>query len=201
MKLRFIQKRKLKAATVARRMPRAAEEEGQEPSISFGRAITIVLVLHLVAVGGICAFLSIKDHSHPGQQAAAAGRAAKETPQAAVAATPAAGQASAQDAQAQPREAAVPATTPVKQPAASSPSTVATASSVKDSGTTYTVAKGDTPVSIAKKLHVSYDDLLRLNKISDPKKLKIGQKLRIPMKKKPTPTTQVPADSDDEQMS
>ncbi len=58
---------------------------------------------------------------------------------------------------------------------------------MKDSGVFYTVAKGDNPVAIAKKLHVSYDDLLKLNKITDPKKLKIGQKLRIPVKKKPTP--------------
>ncbi len=67
-----------------------------------------------------------------------------------------------------------------------------TVAAVKDSGASYTVVKGDTPVSIAKKLHVSYDDLLKLNKITDPKKLKIGQKLRVPVKKKPTSTTQTP---------
>lgn len=54
----------------------------------------------------------------------------------------------------------------------------------KDSGQTYTVAKGDKPAAIAKKLRVSYDDLLKLNKIEDPKKLQIGQKLKIPAKTK-----------------
>jgi 2',3'-cyclic-nucleotide 2'-phosphodiesterase/3'-nucleotidase len=54
-----------------------------------------------------------------------------------------------------------------------------------DSGNVYTVAKGDNPVAIARKLHVSYDTLLKLNKIEDPTKLQIGQKLRIPVKNKP----------------
>jgi len=37
-------------------------------------------------------------------------------------------------------------------------------------------------VTIAKKLKVSYDDLLALNQIEDPRKLKIGQKLLVPSK-------------------
>jgi Membrane proteins related to metalloendopeptidases len=53
------------------------------------------------------------------------------------------------------------------------------------SGKLYTVVKGDNPVTIAKKLKVSYDDLIALNHIEDPRKLKIGQKLSIP---KPTKT-------------
>ena len=48
------------------------------------------------------------------------------------------------------------------------------------SGSSYTVAKGDNPYSIAKKLNVSYSDLLKANKIDDPKKLQIGQKLIVP---------------------
>src|SRR5205085_5746032 len=51
-----------------------------------------------------------------------------------------------------------------------------------DSGKTYTVGKGDNPVAIAKKLKVSYDELLALNHISDPRKLQIGQKLLVPNK-------------------
>ena len=49
-----------------------------------------------------------------------------------------------------------------------------------DSGKIYVVVKGDNPVTIAKKLKVSYDDLLELNHINDPRKLQIGQKLLIP---------------------
>jgi LysM repeat protein len=50
------------------------------------------------------------------------------------------------------------------------------------SGKIYTVAKGDNPVKIARKLKVSYEDLITLNHIEDPRKLKVGQKLLIPRK-------------------
>jgi LysM repeat protein len=46
----------------------------------------------------------------------------------------------------------------------------------------YVVAKGDNPVSIARKLKVPYDDLMTANHIEDPHKLQIGQKLIIPVK-------------------
>jgi LysM repeat protein len=51
-----------------------------------------------------------------------------------------------------------------------------------ESKKTYVVAKGDNPVSIARKFKISSDDLLTANKIEDPTKLKIGQKLIIPTK-------------------
>jgi LysM repeat protein len=51
-----------------------------------------------------------------------------------------------------------------------------------DSKKSYVVAKGDTPLKIAKKFKVPFDDLLAVNKIDDPTKLKIGQKLVIPVK-------------------
>jgi LysM repeat protein len=53
------------------------------------------------------------------------------------------------------------------------------------SGKVYTVVKGDNPVTIAKKLKVSYGDLIALNHIEDPRKLRIGQKLLIPKITKP----------------
>ena len=73
-------------------------------------------------------------------------------------------------------------TTPVEaKPVAVAPETHAPAASdVKDSGKIYTVAKGDNPVRIAKKLKVSQTSLLSLNGITDPRKLQIGQKLKIP---------------------
>ena len=45
---------------------------------------------------------------------------------------------------------------------------------------TYTVAKGDNPYAIAKKLKVSYNELIKANDIKDPTKLQIGQKLIVP---------------------
>ena len=54
--------------------------------------------------------------------------------------------------------------------------------SIVSSGKTYIVKRGDNPVTIAKKLKIPYDDLISLNHIEDPRKLKIGQKLVIPEK-------------------
>ena len=53
---------------------------------------------------------------------------------------------------------------------------------------TYTVAKGDNPVMIARKFKVSYDELIALNHIDDPRKLRVGQKLLIPNKAAKTKT-------------
>jgi LysM repeat protein len=72
-----------------------------------------------------------------------------------------------------------PTTTSSTAPAKVSPKTP---TKVSDSGKTYVVAKGDNPVTIAKKFKVPYDDLVALNHIDDPRKLKIGQKLLIPAK-------------------
>ena len=55
-------------------------------------------------------------------------------------------------------------------------------STKSDAPKTYVVAKGDNPVSIARKLKVPYDDLISANHIDDPRKLQIGQKLIIPIK-------------------
>ena len=54
-----------------------------------------------------------------------------------------------------------------------------------DTGKTYVVGKGESPYMIARKLKVNYDQLLKLNRIDDPKKLQPGQKLKIPTVNKP----------------
>ena len=208
MKIRFIPKRKLKAAVAVRRMPRAAmEDSAREPNISFGRAITVVVVLHLVAVAGVCGFLSLKSPQQEWGVAFPEGRRRARSLGAAGASAKGAGQSGAEDAGRAGAVSAAAVATPVKQPAAGNSSAgpakspvTETAPGIKDFGAVYTVARGDTPVSIAKKLHVGYDDLLKLNKITDPKKLKIGQKLRIPVKKKTTSTTRTPL-NDEGQMS
>lgn len=55
-------------------------------------------------------------------------------------------------------------------------------------GDTYTVQKGDTLFGIAAKFHVDSQELIKLNNISDPSLLHIGQKLKLPPPK-PTPTS------------
>ena len=50
-------------------------------------------------------------------------------------------------------------------------------------GKFYVVGKGENAYNIAQKNNVSYDALLKLNQIADPKKLQTGQKLRMPVSK------------------
>lgn len=70
---------------------------------------------------------------------------------------------------------------PAAAPKPATPATpAASTSSVKDSGEIYEVVKGDNPVSIARQLNVSYNDLLALNGIDDPRRLQIGQRLKVP---------------------
>jgi LysM repeat protein len=71
---------------------------------------------------------------------------------------------------------AEPATAP--KPAAGEPSKADKKPDASDK--TYTVAKGDNPYAIAKKLKVSYNELIKANDIKDPTKLQIGQKLIVP---------------------
>ncbi len=44
----------------------------------------------------------------------------------------------------------------------------------------YEVARGDNPYAIAKRFNVSYKQLLQINNIEDPRKIQIGQKLKLP---------------------
>ena len=78
-----------------------------------------------------------------------------------------------------PPSAATPPPKPLAQPANSAKEDVPPA----PDGNTYTVAKGDNPYSIAKKLHVSYNELIAINEIKDPTRVQIGQKLKIPARK------------------
>jgi LysM repeat protein len=129
-----------------------------EPNMKLARALLVVLLLHVVAVSGIIAFNAIKT-----RQAAAVAPALSQN------ATPAA---RLLGASASPSAA-------IKTDRTRRPESFKSAA---DSHKVYVVAKGDNPVSIAKKFKISYDDLIALNHIDDPRKLRVGQKLLIPTK-------------------
>ena len=57
---------------------------------------------------------------------------------------------------------------------------VGTSTATTASGITYTVKSGDSIYRIANQYKVSQDDLMRINQITDPRKMKIGMKLTIP---------------------
>ncbi len=74
-----------------------------------------------------------------------------------------------------------PAVTPIK--AVAVVPAVQPVAAVDSAPKTYTVVKGDNPVAIAKRMNVNYEEMLKLNKIDDPKKLQIGQTLKMPAAK------------------
>ncbi|MBA3543511.1 MAG: LysM peptidoglycan-binding domain-containing protein [Chthoniobacterales bacterium] len=150
--------------------------------MKLSRALLIVLVLHVVAVAGIIAFNTIKTREAFTAEASAPPlpKVMTEPPEVAPAAAP---QIAARPEPAAPNEIKKSTAQPETKAAAKPfehPKAEAKASSVPDSGEIYTVVKGDNPVTIARHLHVSYDALLELNLITDPRKLQIGQKLHIP---------------------
>lgn len=231
----------------ARRLtPSAYDDYEEEPATKLSTAFVVVLVLHLVAVGGIYAFHSIKAKRREadGTASSAATVAASPTskpalststtvPQVVSASSPKSATAQSDTHQAVPvapkaaSATVAKAETPVVHlPAPSGPSAVvpqkaamppaatpgATAATVSAKAQppsvvpvkavavvstaqpatppvpdalqkTYTVMKGDNPVAIAKKMGVNYEEMLKLNNVDDPRKLKIGQVLKMPAKK------------------
>ena len=182
---RLFNARKLSAATVRRASAASAgmDFEGiPEPNMKLSRALLIVLLLHVVAVSGIIAFNAIKTRERafvPTTSTETENKSADTAQTANHASTDKARAAAAQkenDRQHDPK----PSHSPAKDEQAKTPSS---------SGKTYVVKKGDNPVGIAKKLKVSYNDLMTLNHIDDPHKLKIGQKLLVPEAAKPKTTS------------
>ena len=62
--LKVTPRKKLRAA--AQRAAKHAEEDyaAEEPNVKLSRAFVVVLLLHIVAVGGIFAFSALKDHQN-----------------------------------------------------------------------------------------------------------------------------------------
>jgi LysM repeat protein len=154
-------RKKLRATAVRRPLRIGAAtadyDDVAEPSMKLSRALMIVLLLHVVAIAGIIAFNAIK------------------TRQSVIPSSPSSITAADAPAETKPQMTAASAAAPAKV-------STKTQTKVSDSGKSYVVAKGDNPVTIAKKFKVPYDDLVALNHIDDPRKLKIGQKLSIPAK-------------------
>src|SRR5262245_47105483 len=173
---RLLNPKKILAATVRRASAAAAgmDFEGiPEPNMKLSRALLIVLLLHVVAVAGIIAFNAIKTRERsfapepPAQAENTAADTAQSTNHADTASVRPAAVQKENDRQQDPK----PFHPTVKNEQPKTPSS---------SGKTYVVKKGDNPVAIAKKLKVSYNDLMTLNHIDDPRKLQIGQKLLVP---------------------
>ena len=202
MKIPKLPMRKKIRATTARRSAAPVEEmdyeEMSEPNMKLSRALLIVLVLHVVAVAGIIAFNTIKSRQDALPSTPASSTTTTTTTTKSEPAQPAGPPksdspvlASAANSAALPkREETMPAMPVAKALPAEPVKTTTTKSGVSaEDGKYYIVAKGDNPMSIAKKLKVSQYELLSANGITDPTKLQIGQKLIIPPQKAAAKTT------------
>jgi LysM repeat protein len=177
--LKVTPRKKLRSA--AQRAAKYAEEDAaEEPNVKLSRAFVVVLLLHIVAVGGIFAFSALKDH----QTSSAAAKPEPSNQKGTVAQGNAARGSGTAD---KTGGKTVPADVQKLVEAAhgSGGGGAKSQGSLTPEGSgetvkTYVVQKGDSPAGIAKKFKVSYADLLRTNNIDDPKKLQIGQKLLIP---------------------
>lgn len=151
-------KRKLDARVRTGAAPLMDDYDEDEPQTKLSSAFIVVLLLHVVAVGGIYAFNSIK-----------ASRRSAETPAAATAKP----------------SAATAKTTPVEpQPAAAPTSTAAPVASVVpvSKQRVYTVKPGDTLTSIARQFAVNVSDTAAANGLKPGATLRVGQVLNVPAK-------------------
>ena len=175
-------RKKLRAAA-QRSAAKYAEEDysAEEPNVKLSRAFVVVLLLHVVAVGGIFAFSALKDQ----QTGGVSGKV--ETANGKAASLPA----KAMRDPGIPDKSGNKAILPDVQKLVESSRLAGAGGGKAQSGTAaqegsgeggkfYVVQKGDSPAGIAKKFKVNYADLLKVNNIEDPKKLQIGQKLVIP---------------------
>jgi LysM repeat protein len=169
--------KKLMAATARRASAASAGmdfDDIPEPNMKLSRALLIVLLLHVVAVSGIIAFNAIKTHESSFVPAATNAEAnATGTPEPAI---------HADVPKARPVVSQKDIAPRIDPKASHSASKESHANTAASSGKSYIVKKGDNPVTIARRLDVSYDHLIALNHIDDPRKLRIGQKLLIPSK-------------------
>ena len=180
--------KRLRAATARRSAGGSAEMdygEMAEPNMKLSRALLIVLLLHVVAVSGIIAFNAIKTRQSSFAPAPSSANTENNVPARSVRST-------LNPDASSPRPAVVPhseekTSRSLLKPIAKDehPKSSRDEKAPESSWKAYTVVKGDNPVTIAKKLKVSYGDLIALNHIEDPRKLQIGQKLLIPKTTKP----------------
>lgn len=147
------------------------------PDVRLTRVFTIVLILHVVAVGGILAFKMVEKASTPESVIAESGTAE-------------AGTASSQDTK-QPESAPPEVTSPATPPKPANPKPQQKRAEEMKAGLVvehpsapgyrqYRVAAGDNLVGIAREMKVSADSLRELNHLGKDARLMPGKWLTIP---------------------
>jgi LysM repeat protein len=190
---KLLRRKKLLAATARRSIGAPGEmdyEEMSEPNMKLSRALLIVLLLHVVAISGIIAFNAIKTRQssfvpanpvNTQNDTLASTIGSKIDSDASNARAVLARKENVQRDEPKVDHSAPKLLAKTDDKIGHAKSTEQAKKPVA-SGKVYKVLKGDTPVTIAKKLKVSDDDLIALNHIQDSRKLQIGQKLLVPRK-------------------
>jgi LysM repeat protein len=149
---------------------RAADDEAEiedyegeaEPNMRFSHALFVVLILHVIAVGGVFAFNSIKARQTSEAQAAASAKAPSLTEP---------GEASAEK-KPEGTTAQTSDSKPSSKPEAGS--------AAPGAGNSYTVIAGDTLSKIANAHKTSVEALEEVNGITSVSVIRVGQVLQIP---------------------
>ncbi len=187
----FVRSRTFNAAAARATTQMPADDDADSTRLS--GAFIIVLVLHVIAVVGVFAFARIKEsrkiNSPQGNTTQTS--APKTTPPKppvvkAPAPAPAASIVAANPAvtpHPTPKPASAPGTpAPTDKPPQTAAQKTSPTPADKKTPKIYIVRKNETAMKIARDHGCSYEDLLKLNNIKDPKKIQIGQPLKIPVK-------------------
>lgn len=158
------------------------------------RALWVMLLLHVVAIGGVLTFGKIKEGPAGNRADARPGArgASREDPRSEVADTEAVHADHAPTpfpSVPPPRPAVAPVPPARANPTPTLSRVEADAVRLIESGgpnpqgpgeRSYVVGRGETVQHIAQKLRVEPAALMRLNNIDDPRKIQVGQRLRVP---------------------
>jgi LysM repeat protein len=177
---------KLQATTARRANPRDLGSESlhydaePEPNMRLSRAIAVVLILHIVAIGGVLAFSLIKDRA---PQPTTKSKPATAAPIAAPATNPAAAIVAATGLiPSTSAKRGEPIAATEKSPAVTQVSTTPATSVKAQKTTTYVVRAGDTLARIANENGISLGALIAVNEARvTTANLKPGQEIQLPV--------------------
>lgn len=156
---------RLKAATRRASSPMVAEtayDDDLEPNMKLGRAFVVVVLLHVVTVGAIFAFNSLKTHQTPGPQLT--GVSTEDRPESAE----------LQPDRTIPGEAIEPRT------ADANPEADRSSGKQADGSIIHILRSGETISNLAKQYGVAEKELIARNQLENVATLRVGMELLIP---------------------
>ncbi len=192
---RFFVRSRTFNASAARAATHAPSDDDSD-STRLSGAFIIVLALHIIAVVGVFAFARIKENrkSNTPQVTTTPKSAAQKTNVKPTAAAPKPATAAAPVSVASltppsptvtsttPKPANPTATTTENKPTQTAAQKATTPAATQKAFKNYVVRKNENPAKIARENGCTYEELLKLNNIKDPKKIQVGQVLKVPVK-------------------